>query len=65
MKSEILMAIYPFHLKKPIPDLGFLAKIHSENLAVSLDTACILRRDFCSKMLRHKSASSGGMGIDS
>jgi hypothetical protein len=33
-------------------------------LAVSLDTARILRRNFSSKMLRHSSTSSTGLGID-
>jgi hypothetical protein len=38
--------IYPNKLKIPTSNFGFFVKIHSENLAVSLDTACILRRDF-------------------
>jgi ComEC/Rec2-related protein len=55
--------LYPSHSKKPNSDFAFLVKIRSENLAASLDTARILRRDFSSKILRHSSTSSSGMGI--
>jgi hypothetical protein len=58
-----IQALYPNQLKKPISDPVFLVKICSENLAVSLDTARILRRNFSSKMLRHSSTSSVGLGI--
>ena len=60
----MLDGLYPIHLKKSNSDCEFLAKIHSENDAVSLDTAYILCRDFCSKLLCHSSTSSGGLGID-